>query len=286
MTSPNTERLIRQTLAEINSAIKSGSLDVRVLVNRLREQVILRIIEGERFSIGLTGDVEQMLDQILKDFSTRLQDQMTEDGRRVFVRGIKVVDAAVRSANLMVAMPYVSETILDELKAFRAELITGLTADIRKNIVTEIRLAAMGQKPVREVIQAIGKNLKSPSIFATTLSRSEVIYTTEISRIHTIAAFKRMQQAALTVKDMQKRWLHSHVGEPRLNHLAMDGTTIPVNDRFNLLGKDGRTYKILHPYDPLLPAGEVISCRCVLIPKIVRYEKAFPRAIPARVLVP
>jgi uncharacterized protein with gpF-like domain len=66
----------------------------------------------------------------------------------------------------------------------------------------------------------------------------------------------------------------------------MDGKTIPVNEKFSLVGRDGIVYKVDGPHDPLLPAGEVINCRCMLIPVVKRYEREFPRVTPVRVLIP
>jgi uncharacterized protein with gpF-like domain len=53
----------------------------------------------------------------------------------------------------------------------------------------------------------------------------------------------------------------------------MHGTTIPAKALFTLKGADGRVYEIEAPHDPILPPGETVNCRCIIIPVVRRFNK-------------
>ncbi len=60
-----------------------------------------------------------------------------------------------------------------------------------------------------------------------------------------------------------RKWRHLGIGNPRPNHVDMDGQTVAKDEPFTLIGADGSVYYPYYPIDPLLPAGEAINCHCV-----------------------
>ena len=61
----------------------------------------------------------------------------------------------------------------------------------------------------------------------------------------------------------EKTWLHAiTVGEPRPAHQALDGTTIPINEKFIVNG-----WEMDYPQDMShgAPAEEIINCHCTFI---------------------
>lgn len=266
-------RSIRNTLRLIEQLEDSQARSFVSLVDELRRDVVLVILNNPGLG-PLDGEtIKQAIDQIMLTYRTRFMDQLSENQRRLFIKGIQLVDSALKSADLTPALPYLSEQKLLALQGYGAELVTGLTDRVRNQLRQEIDLAVLGQKPVYDVIQAIGKNLKDPSIFGTTAKRAEVIVRTEVNRIQQVATSDRMRQAAAQVPGLKKKWIHSYVGVPRRNHLIMHGVIVKATEKFELFGRNGKVYMIDGPHDPELPAGETVNCRCKAIPVVPALAK-------------
>lgn len=253
----------------------SGGGDIRKIVDDWRQRVILILVEAGEVS-PLTGDViKQRINQINEEFRQKLEPVLSENQRRLFIKGIQIVDKALEAGNIRAAMPYLSEQKLGFLQSYGAEHIKGLTDFARTKIASEIDLAVLGQKPQQDVINAIGRKLgDDASVFGTVQKRAEVITMTEVNRINQMATTDRLKQAVGQVPDLKKRWIHSHVGIPRPGHLILHNVTIAPVEQFELLGQDGKMYLVDGPYDAVLPAGEVVNCRCKVIPVVMRFEPA------------
>lgn len=242
-------------------------------VDRLRQNVVLTIVDGGTLDVGTVENLKLRVRFILEQWQTKFERIMSENQRRMFIRGIQVIDAAIAGAKIRQAVPYLGETRLQQIQKFGAELVTGITEDARLKITNELNLAMLGQKPMNEVVNAIGSNLEGASVFGTVARRSLVIMRTEGNRINQLGAVERMKQVSGQIPDMKKRWQHSHSGQPRLGHLQLDGTVIGAKEKFRLLGDDEMIYMVDAPYDLILPASETVNCRCKIIPVVGRFEK-------------
>jgi hypothetical protein len=265
---------ISATLKAATATENAGAKEFVALVNKLRQEIVLAIIEAGELDKRTADAVKQRLAFILKEYEKRFAEHLSANERRLFIKGIQIVDNAVSGADLRVAVPYLSEQTLAQVQSYSATLITNITEEIRSRITQELDLAVLGQKRQLDVVRAIGQNLKDPSIFRTIARRAETIFRTEVNRVQNISAAQRIKQVAQIVPDLKKQWMHSHQGAPRPNHLALDGTQVDSNGRFELKGEDGRIYKIFAPHDPILPAREVVNCRCQAIPVVGRFAKS------------
>lgn len=264
---------IAEALKKAQDAENAGAREFVAAINELRRRIVLAVTETGKLDTYTGMSVKATIADIVANYDERLVGILTDNQRRLFLRGLRVIDAAAQGADIHVAVPYLNEKLLDQAKTFGAELVTNLTDDGRGKIAQQIDLAVMGQSPLEATLKAIGTNLEDTSIFGTIAKRAATIYRTEVNRMQNLAAVKRMEQMHHQVPDLQKRWLHSHIGIPRPNHLLMDGVTIPANEQFKLMGRDGEIYMIDGPHDPELPPEEVINCRCVAIPIVGRYAK-------------
>lgn len=61
------------------------------------------------------------------------------------------------------------------------------------------------------------------------------------------------------IEKVTVRWQHNLSKEPRLDHLAMNGTIIELGQTFDF--PDGA--KLKHPHDPNGPARHNLNCRCI-----------------------
>ncbi len=84
---------------------------------------------------------------------------------------------------------------------------------------------------------------------------------TEMFRAHNVS---KNEAALQTPCIVGKKWRHSGIGEPRPNHLDMEGQTVDKSEPFTLTGADGSIYYPQFPVDPILPAGEAVNCHCTV----------------------
>ena len=241
--------------------------------DELRRQVVLDVAEHGQIDASSISQIRERVLSRIDQFLPRIQQHLSENQRRAFTRGIKTVDDALASSDIRVAVPFISETLLDQVKTYGADLVTGLTDYARKRIKDEMTLSMLAQKPVNDTIKAIGKSLTSPSVFGTVANRARTIFVTETSRISNYAAFERMKQVKEQVPELVKEWLHSHAGIPRPGHLALDGVQVETDVDFELRAGDGKTYRVFGPHDPVLPVADVVNCRCKTIPAVRRERK-------------
>ncbi len=262
----------REILSAIKrlDAVKNSTLKAIIKeIDRIREQIILAIAQEEEINPRNAGLLKDKIRQIIDEHKSTMELELSDNARRVFVKGIQVIDKAIESYNLRVALPYLSETKLKVLQRYHAELITNIADDLKHRIDNELVLAQLGQKPVNQVIKDIGRTLPSKGIFKTVAKRALTIFRTEVNRIGNIASQSRIEQFAGTYKNMGKQWIHSHIGIPRAGHLMLDRVIVGWDEPFELQGQDGKTYYPMMPHDPILPAGEVVNCKCMVIPVLI-----------------
>jgi hypothetical protein len=253
----DTHESIKQLIDDITT---SGDASIQTIVNRWRQNSVLITAEAGQLDPLTTQVLKQRLYFLSQQVQRQLTQTLSDNQRRLFIKGIQTIDNVLKSGGISTALPYLSEQTLNALQNYSAVQIKGLTDNAYRNISNELDLAVLGQKPSGDVIEAIGKNLTDPSIFGTIAKRASVIYQTEVKRIQNIATADRIRQTQQQVRDLGKKWIHSHVGIPRPYHLFLHGTIVKADEQFELQGEDGEVYMIDGPHDPILPVSEVVNC--------------------------
>lgn len=166
------------------------------------------------------------------------------------------------------------------LTDFSADLITRATDDMKRRIVSEIRLAALsGRSPMdamRNITQIIGINGRKQIVGGVT-AQAERIYRTELNRAFNIANYTQQQDTAARIPDVQKQWMATADKRTRQSHLIAHGQTVDVDEKFTVGGAE-----MDYPLDPSAPAKETINCRCrsvTIHPDIGAIETALDRRI-------
>ncbi len=254
------ERITKDALKQIEQIKKGSTKDFISIVDKMRRDIVLVIAESGEVNPINSETIKQRIQAISKDYEEKFVNALTENERRLFVKGIQLVDKVVKGGDILVGVPYLSEQKLELLKKYNAELVKGITDTARQRISQQIDLAVLGQKPQQEIINEIGRNLKDASVFGTIAKRAEIIHRTEVNRIQEIATNDRMKQVADQVPDLSKMWLHSTVGIPRPGHLALNRVVVRAREKFLLIGTDGIPYSVEAPLDPVLPVSEVANC--------------------------
>lgn len=112
--------------------------------------------------------------------------------------------------------------------------------------------------------------------------RAEMIARTETGRAANIGS---MVGATATGLVTVKEWIAARDNRTRrlprdqFDHLSMDGTKIPFDEKFNIKSKSGGFEQMLHPCDASGSAGDVINCRCTLGYEAVRGEDGKPKLL-------
>ena len=99
---------------------------------------------------------------------------------------------------------------------------------------------------------------------AVTRARARTIARTET---HNAATYASQETAKdLDIPGLQKQWVANTVGgRTRSTHLAMNGVTIGLDDKFSVPSLSGGFDEMDRPGDPTASAANVIQCRCSLI---------------------
>jgi hypothetical protein len=249
-----------------------GDVEIARIVNEWRKNIVLLVAESGKEMDALSVDVlKARLDRLARQFEMMLTKELTDNQRKQFIKGIQSVDRIIKSGGISHALPFLSERKLEALQNYSAAQVQGLVGNALRNVTSELDLAVLGQKFAVDVIDNIGRNLEDPSIFGTVAKRAQVIYQTEVKRIQNMTTHDRIIQMKQQVKDIGKRWIHSHIGIPRPGHLVLDGTVVAAEEQFELVGADGEIYYVDYPHDPSLPVGEVANCRCSITVVAMRF---------------
>jgi hypothetical protein len=112
--------------------------------------------------------------------------------------------------------------------------------------------------------------------------RAEMIARTETGRAANIGSMVGTSATGLVT---MKEWIAARDNRTRrvprdmFDHLSMDGTKIPYDEKFNVKTKNGGFEQMLHPCDPSGSAGDVINCRCTLGYEAVRGDDGKPKRL-------
>ncbi|MFZ2053614.1 MAG: phage minor head protein [Candidatus Aminicenantales bacterium] len=248
---------IKRILKDKDRAIRTGAESMLDLLEELRRQTVNELGKAA-LTEWKTYHLNQMLSEIESQIRSYTSKARAEAGGLLdesWNLGKTLVDAPLNQLGVSTGFA-LSKTLLDTLKDFTFHKIEGLSESAWDKIRGELTLGVMGGKTPQEVAAAIGKNLDDPSIFGSIARRAEVITKTEMGRVFSTAAEKRMEDAAEYVDGLEKQWRHvGHPMKPRPSHLAADGQHVPVDEPFNIGG-----VLMMYPRDPAAPIEETINC--------------------------
>lgn len=130
------------------------------------------------------------------------------------------------------------------------QLITKINETTRLAIRGIFTVAIEQRLGAREVARLIRQNHAFSKTRALTIARTEVGFASFLGK-----EFSADQSQQVLVKE----WIHGYAKEPRPHHLALDGRTIPKNEKFDVGGVPMQA-----PSDPSGGASEVINCSCTV----------------------
>jgi len=227
---------------------------VMALLDTARKEIASRVAVTEWDAYHLPR-MTDAVDDAMITFQKRYAMNQNEALANMYQAGVDAVDWPLAEIGIRYATPELSATALEILQGFSTDLISGLTRDAVKKINAELTLGILGQKPMYEVMQAIGRNLDDKGVYKSIASRAETITRTEMARVNSTAREARNQATAKAAGGKwMKKWISSGKAHPRPRHAALDGKTVPVDEDF--------TGGIPYPHAPGLPAKETVNCGC------------------------
>jgi SPP1 gp7 family putative phage head morphogenesis protein len=256
-----------------------------------------RAIDGETFSELLdtgTAQYEKDLEEYAQKFNERIQKMIIGGLRRKATRAaddqtptpnIKVEDIVNTSARNDELVNDLTDLFQDASSTIGNITVDVLGVDVTeemKTIWSEIgdqRLARLvtgsNDYPgwtqqicddVNDAIQQAYKNGESvdgaitriENLLGNNRGRAETIARTELSGLMNETSYKQMELSGVVSK---KKWYSIGDNRTRDSHQRLNGKTVKFDEKFDVNGTaaDG-------PHATNLPAGEVVNCRCRLIP--------------------
>ena len=250
---------IRQGRRLTDDAVKEAA----TLVDEYRQSVLDRVVRT-RWDAYMLPQMKASVTAISEDFARKYDGALDESTKRGWRIGSNAVTQSLVPFNI--TTPSISTLLLESTLSTNGEMIQGLTADARRNIMQQVRLGALG-KSREAVIEEIGASLDQSLVFRSIRARAEAISATETGKIFNTASHQATLSAQTVSDRVVQEWLHAPPGavrQPRPTHLALHGTTIKEGEMFNVSG-----YSAKHPHDSSLPASEVVFCACYSVANVL-----------------
>ncbi len=260
---------LKKILAQRNAGIIDGTEATYKLLVNLQRQVQADLGQA---ALGSWDQyhLRQLLDSIerrIADYDLAAKSQMSKEVKTMWDLGQESVYKPLNAGGIFTGFN-ISSSVLKTLEEFALVKVDSYTGSMWNGIRGELQLGLLGGKTPQQVSEAIGKLLPDRpmvaqggrTIFKDAAQRAEFITKTEMGRVYSEAADRRMKDAAEHVADLEKIWKHGHPRQPRLTHLAADGASRPIDKPFPVRDKNG--YQLMYPHDPNADFSEVAGCQC------------------------
>lgn len=246
------------------------------ILDSLRLTIIARLAESQLQvnDVAAFRSVQLMLDGALMEFQRRLSEQIKQDLQAGVEAAARLVDEPIARLGLNPSQLPLNPVSIEAAGLFALDRVKGLTADARDAISSILRRVLGGAISVNDGIREVGASLNSKGIFKSFAARAELIVRQEILTVQSQVAQARMELRAAQMSsagyELRKAWLTAHDLRVRPAHVEA-GTTydkensIPVDESFTVDDED-----LLYPRDPSGSPENVINCRCVAMPVVIR----------------
>lgn len=144
-------------------------------------------------------------------------------------------------------------------------LISGISEDTLADVSRILRRSVLlQQQPIdamKSVGRVVGPTAKGP--FRNASLRAEAIVRTELGRISQQSAYGSLNDYAVRFDaSMGKQWVSYIDGRTRRAHIWANGQTRDKVTQPFLVGGE----RMLYPKDPRASPGNVVNCRCTMVP--------------------
>jgi hypothetical protein len=145
---------------------------------------------------------------------------------------------------------------------------SGEVSKLRNQLLLEAQKALLGGEDVSKVIQNLSNITRNGQLQNRIILKitSELFGVVQAAQQDLLQAF--LSQFPNATKLLRKTWHWSQVS--RLNHAAMDGTTIPFKAKFHVPGNRGVPPADMEgPHDFSAPLGQTLNCKCLMSVSVI-----------------
>jgi hypothetical protein len=208
----------------------------------------------------LTNNVDHLIAEYEAQLIALTVGAIRDSARLGALSVVEPLQAAGLSVGFFQPTPAQLNVVMD----FSADLIRGITAETRRMINTEIRLAALGERSTISAMQAVNEKLGIPSGRKSPTGgiayRGERIIRTEVSRVYNLSTHSQQLATAQLVPGLERAWLSARIPRrTRDAHWAAHGQIVPVSEPFIVMNEP-----LMYPLDPAGSARNTIHCLCVM----------------------
>ncbi len=232
-------------LEELVTALLVNNADE--LLAKLNEAVDIKTFFADNWpEIRANGALAQQLFDVFHEEFTTIMPQY--------------VEAYVRQTDAELVVTQMTKRTTDWISSWSEELADLMHLETNRQIEAVLTKGLDEGKSIVQIADDIAESgIRSPGY------RARRAALTETLRAHSYAQLESCIQSPAVES---KAWKHSggYRIEPRANHMAMDGVSVPKNEPFTLYGADGSIYYPMVPRDAGLPASESVNCHCLIQP--------------------
>lgn len=249
------QRKVKQLIRNAERLEDAEVKKVIRLLNTARRDVAATVASTEWQAYHLP-QMKAAIERAMQEFGSQYGVDLRDAQRSFWEQGVDRVDLPIRQVGIYAAIPEIDTTALAILQGYSTDLVDGLSRDALRRINQELTLGIMGQRSPYEVMQAIGRNLRDPSVFRSIAHRAETITRTEAGRVLEAAGQARLESAIRVVPGLMKEWYYGHSPKmPRLDHMIAHGQKRKVDEPFNVGGEE-----LMYPKDPRGSAKNTVNC--------------------------
>jgi len=266
--------------------------DILKMLSETRNEINAQILSAQTTPAGqyqLT-QLQGNIDRLIADFERRASAELRNSTSGAYELGGLSAVEPLQALGFSQAFYSPSTAQVNILQGFSTDLITGITADLRKGVDRQVRLAALGQITPFEAMQAItadfgGAKVEQGKMVVSGVSaKAEKDVRTELQRVFNLSNQSQMDDTATRIEGLLKRWIATGDGRTRRGHLEAHqkykDNPIPVNEKYKVRNwvytkKRGwqvkGTTELMFPADPSGPGWATINCRCtqaIIVPEV------------------
>jgi len=233
------------------------------LIAEMRQRVVARVAVTDFEAFNLK-QVLDSLDESVAAFESRYASVLSKAQGEAYEFGAAALDKGFKAAQYGVELPLMSQTRLEILRAGNSALVSGVTATMRQQISVELSQVFIGAISPHDAMKTLRSMFATQATgpmkrFGGVTERARRIVRTETRSVQEFASkIRRKQWEDAGVEKMLVLWDGCF---ERPGHTALNGSSVPLGERFTLIGADGVVYKPEYPHDSsALPVGEVVNC--------------------------
>lgn len=215
-----------------------------------------------KFSREMADILKGQVAELMNDFQTQAIPEIAGAQEEFAVVGQEFTDELIRSQARRPPPLSISPSLIQNATARSADLIRSLT---QRQIARASDLLNRSVITGESTFQVARKMSKE---FNKGIAQMETIARTEILSIHSQVQIAQLRAMAIDSPGLKKQWITVIDGRERTDHRNAHLQSVGVDDPFRV-GSD----LLQFPRDPAAPAGQVINCRCTMVPDFSEVEE-------------